>query len=287
MLAQTLGAGKAQVKVASDLNVDKTDEQALDYGKDPVPLTQKKTTESLQGTGATAAGTSGTASNLPGYAANAAPRQRQQRLQEHDDRHHQRPRQDRHEDAKAPGAVTASTSRSSSTRTPSSPPRDLTALKQTLHDRGGRPAQAARRHLHAAAASPSPRPPAAAPTGGPIPAGCSGILKGIGLGLGALLFLFFITRHLRKRERGRWPTSRRGSRARAARLPALAMPGGHGRRRPADGGHAQHRQRRPPAPAAGLDHRVRAREGRGAPAPVDHRGRSVVTTAIVRSDGRS
>jgi flagellar M-ring protein FliF len=42
----------------------------------------------------------------------------------------------------------------------------------------------------------------AAPKSGPIPAAFSGILKGVGIGLGALLFLFFVTRHLRKRERG-------------------------------------------------------------------------------------
>jgi flagellar M-ring protein FliF len=43
---------------------------------------------------------------------------------------------------------------------------------------------------------------ATAPKSGPIPAAFSGILKGVGIGLGALLFLFFVTRHLRKRERG-------------------------------------------------------------------------------------
>jgi len=73
MLVSALGAGKAQVQVHSDLNVDKVDQQKLAYGKTGVPLAEKKSTESLKGTGAAAAasGTSGTASNLPGYAANA------------------------------------------------------------------------------------------------------------------------------------------------------------------------------------------------------------------------
>ncbi|MDX6715817.1 MAG: flagellar M-ring protein FliF, partial [Baekduia sp.] len=68
MLVQTLGPGKAQVQVHSDLNVDKVDEQKLAYGKVGVPLTEKKSVESLKGTGAVSGGTSGTASNLPSYA---------------------------------------------------------------------------------------------------------------------------------------------------------------------------------------------------------------------------
>jgi len=44
--------------------------------------------------------------------------------------------------------------------------------------------------------------PAAAPTAaaGPIPAGIAGYLKGAAIGLGALAFIFFVTRFLRRRE---------------------------------------------------------------------------------------
>src|SRR3954454_16390831 len=72
LLTQTLGPGKAQVQVHSDLNVDKSEAEQLTYGKKGVPLTEDKTVESLKGTGAGSAGAAGTASNLPGYAANAA-----------------------------------------------------------------------------------------------------------------------------------------------------------------------------------------------------------------------
>jgi flagellar M-ring protein FliF len=46
----------------------------------------------------------------------------------------------------------------------------------------------------------APLPKPAAATGLPIPPAFAGILKGAGAGLAALLFLFFVTRHLRRRE---------------------------------------------------------------------------------------
>jgi len=46
----------------------------------------------------------------------------------------------------------------------------------------------------------TPLPKAAAATGLPIPPAFAGILKGAGAGLAALIFLFFVTRHLRRRE---------------------------------------------------------------------------------------
>ena len=42
MLAQTLGAGKAQVLVYANMNVDQTTKESLEYGKAGVPLQQSK-----------------------------------------------------------------------------------------------------------------------------------------------------------------------------------------------------------------------------------------------------
>jgi flagellar M-ring protein FliF len=67
MLAQTLGAGKAQVQVNADLNADQATSDSLVYANKGVPLTQQTQTESLTGGGATS-GTAGTAGNIPGYA---------------------------------------------------------------------------------------------------------------------------------------------------------------------------------------------------------------------------
>ncbi len=67
MLAQTLGAGKAQVMINADVNANQATSDTLTYAKKGVPLTQQSTTESLKGGGATTAGTAGAASNIPAY----------------------------------------------------------------------------------------------------------------------------------------------------------------------------------------------------------------------------
>ena len=69
MLAQTLGAGKAQVVVNADVDANQATSQSLVYAKKGVPLTQQKTTEALKGAGAANAGGSGTSANIPAYSA--------------------------------------------------------------------------------------------------------------------------------------------------------------------------------------------------------------------------
>ncbi len=61
MLAQTLGPGKAQVLVYANMNVDQTTKESLEYGKAGTPLQQSKSVETLAGNGTTAGGTTGTA----------------------------------------------------------------------------------------------------------------------------------------------------------------------------------------------------------------------------------
>jgi flagellar M-ring protein FliF len=60
MLAQTLGAGKAQVVVNGDLNTNQATQQSLTYGKKGVPLTTQTQNETLTGGNPTAGGTTGT-----------------------------------------------------------------------------------------------------------------------------------------------------------------------------------------------------------------------------------
>ena len=69
MLAQTLGANKAYVQVNADVNANQVNSDALTYKGKPIPLTQTVNTESLNGGGATAGGAAGTAANIPGVAA--------------------------------------------------------------------------------------------------------------------------------------------------------------------------------------------------------------------------
>ncbi|HMJ37903.1 MAG TPA: flagellar basal-body MS-ring/collar protein FliF [Baekduia sp.] len=201
MLVQTLGAGKAQVQVHSDLNVDKVDEQQLTYGKTGVPLTEKKTVESLKGTGATAAGTSGSASNLPGYAANGGSGS--------GNNDYKNTTTDRNlgvdktvtKTTKAAGAVNRMDVAVILDKSVQLKGGQLAALKASIASAAGLQIQARKDTLAVTTGLAFATVPTAAAKGGPIPAAFAGILKGVGIGLGALLFLFFVTRHLRRRER--------------------------------------------------------------------------------------
>jgi len=68
LLAQTLGPGKAQVVVNADVNANRATSDTLVYGKKGVPLTQQTQNETLTGGNKTAGGTAGT---IPAYAATA------------------------------------------------------------------------------------------------------------------------------------------------------------------------------------------------------------------------
>jgi flagellar M-ring protein FliF len=67
MLAQTLGAGKAQVIVNGTVDANQATSDTLIYAKKGVPLTQQTTTEALRGGSGAAAGVAGAASNIPAY----------------------------------------------------------------------------------------------------------------------------------------------------------------------------------------------------------------------------
>ncbi len=66
LLTQTLGAGKAQVVVNANVNANQATSDTLTYGKKGVPLTQQTATETLTGGSPTASGITGT---IPAYAA--------------------------------------------------------------------------------------------------------------------------------------------------------------------------------------------------------------------------
>jgi flagellar M-ring protein FliF len=70
MLGQTVGAGKAQVQVYANLNVNQTTQEQLTYGKGGTPLQQNKDLETLAGSGGSA-GAAGTAA-IPNYARGAS-----------------------------------------------------------------------------------------------------------------------------------------------------------------------------------------------------------------------
>jgi len=67
MLGQTIGAGKAQVQVYANLNVNQTTQEKLAYGKQGVPLQESKNIETLKGSGSGGGGAAATAA-VPAYA---------------------------------------------------------------------------------------------------------------------------------------------------------------------------------------------------------------------------
>lgn len=202
MLDRTLGVNKAQVVVHSDLNVDQTDLQKLQYDtKNVVAAESKKTDESLKGTGSTSGGASGTAGNLPSYAANGG-------ASGSGNNNYKNKTEDTTnaigktitKTTVAPGTVNKMDMSLMLDKSVRLTPTQLTQLKASVSSAAG--LNTTRGDTLAVTQGLSFTPQAAAPKAGPIPAAFSGILKGVGIGLGALMFLFFVTRHLRKRERG-------------------------------------------------------------------------------------
>jgi flagellar M-ring protein FliF len=70
MLTQTLGPGKAEVQVNADLDANQATQDSLVYGKKGVPLQQQTQKEALTGGGGTG-GVAGAAGNIPAAAATA------------------------------------------------------------------------------------------------------------------------------------------------------------------------------------------------------------------------
>jgi flagellar M-ring protein FliF len=204
MLDRTLGTNKAQVVVHSDLDVDKVDEQALTYGKkSAVPLTEKTTTETLKGSGSVSGGAAGSTSNLPSYAASGsstAPGANNYKNTTVDNTN----ALDKviTKTTKAPGAVNKLDVAVLLDKSVKLTNAQLTSLKASISSAAGLDTTTRKDTLAVTQDLSFAKPTVTPAKSGPIPAAFSGILKGVGIGLGALMFLFFVTRHLRKRERG-------------------------------------------------------------------------------------
>jgi flagellar M-ring protein FliF len=188
MLGQTLGAGKAQVLVYANMNVNKTTKESLEYGKAGTPTQQSKDIETLTGTGTGAGGVTGTA-NLTTAAAGAGGKSNFK---------HETTTSSLGVDKTvthstiAPGVVESQ--HVSVLLDKSVPASALPAIREAVTNAAG--IQAKRGDTISIGQVAFAKATSAAAASSPL-----SMAKYVLLGLGAIVFLFFTTRSLRKREK--------------------------------------------------------------------------------------
>ncbi len=190
MLAQTLGPNKAQVQVYADMNVNHTTEEKLTYGKKGVPLQQSKDLETLTGSGSGGGAATGTA-NIPAYAQTGAGGKSNYKHEitntslgvEKTVTH----------STVAPGEI--NNQHVSVLLDKSVPATSVPAIKEAISNAAGLQPKRGDTVAVAQMAFAKSATPAAGAAGGII-----GYAKYAVIGLASLLFLFFTTRALRKRE---------------------------------------------------------------------------------------
>jgi flagellar M-ring protein FliF len=195
LITQTLGAGKGRVQVKADLNVDKTTREELKVTGKPVPEEQVEETERLQGGGSGAGGPAGTGANIPEYSQpTGGGGQNSNYNRQSTTRKNIVPKRIEKTEV-APGAVNKL--QVALIVDKGVPAEDFAALQTAVKSASGFDAE--RGDVFEASQMTFAKPPAE-PKAGPVPVGMLGPIKWVGLGLGTLLFMFFMARGLRKRE---------------------------------------------------------------------------------------
>lgn len=194
LLTRTLGPGKGQVSVTADLNADKTKRDSVTYAKRGVPLKTQTETERLRGGGATTGGTAGTGSNIPTYSAGAAGGGANSNYQRETESTEFGVNKTVDSTEVAPGAVNKLSVALLVDK--SVPAADFAAIQDAVTSAAGIDAE--RGDTIQAAQVPFAK--VETPKAGPVPTTLLGPLKWVGIGLASLLFLFFMSRALRKRE---------------------------------------------------------------------------------------
>jgi flagellar M-ring protein FliF len=194
MLVRTLGPGKGQVSVTADLNADKTSLEKLTYAKKGVPLKTQKETEKLTGAGSTTGGPAGTGANIPTYSTgSAASGSNSKYARTSGTTDWGVNKQVAHTDV-APGAINKLNVALLVDKSVS--PADFAAVQKAVTSAAGIDAKRG----DALQAAQVPFAKVAAAKTGPVPTSLLGPLKWVGIGFASLLFLFFMSRSLRKRE---------------------------------------------------------------------------------------
>jgi flagellar M-ring protein FliF len=197
LIARTVGSDKAQVQVHADLNVDQATQEKLQYAKKGTPLHQVKETESLKGSGGTSGGTAGAAANLPTYAQNATSGSGNSNYKRTTGTTDFGVDKTVTRTKIAPGAINKLDVALMVDK--SVPAAQATALKNAVSAAAGINAKRGDTITQSTVVFAKPKA-APGPAGLPVPPAFVTPLKYAGIGLASILFLFFVTRALRRRE---------------------------------------------------------------------------------------
>src|SRR3954452_10907470 len=193
LLIQTLGPGKGQVQVRADVNANKQNEDAVTYANKGVALTDHKEQEQLTGGGAGGGGGgAGASGNIPSYAQGAAGGGNSKYQHKVQDDTFGVSKKVTHTQV-ASGAVNKQSI--AVVLDKSVPPADVNALKQAIQGAAGVDVKRGDTLSVTQVAFAKPKVPAA-----PMVTNILSYLKFVGLGFAMLIFLFFMKRHLKRRE---------------------------------------------------------------------------------------
>jgi flagellar M-ring protein FliF len=202
LIAGTVGTDKAQVQVHADLNVDQSTQEKLQYAKKGTPLHSTKETETLKGSGAKAGGTAGAAANLPTYAQNATSSGGNSDYKRTTGTTDYGVDKTVTRTKVAPGAVNKLDVALLVDK--SVPAAQAAALKSAVSAAAGINAKRGDTITQSTVVFAKPKA-APGPAGLPVPPAFVAPLKYAGIGLASILFLFFATRALRRREQEALP----------------------------------------------------------------------------------
>jgi flagellar M-ring protein FliF len=194
LLVQTLGPAKGQVQVSADVNADQTTRDTLAYNKKGTALKTHDEKETLAGAGGGAGGASGAAGNIPQYAAGAAGGGANSNYKHATKDTDWGVGKTVERTKVAPGAINRQNI--AIVLDKSVPPADVTALQKTLATAAG--IDTRRGDTISVSQVAFAKPVAPAKPG--ATQNVVGMAKWFLLGLAMLLFLFFVTRHLRRHE---------------------------------------------------------------------------------------
>jgi flagellar M-ring protein FliF len=197
LIARTVGSDKAQVQVHADLDVDKATEEQLTYAKKGTPLQSNVETESLKGTGGGGGGRAGSTGNVPSYAQNAASAGGNSNYTRKTDKTTYAVNKKVSRRTVAPGKVNKLDVALLVDK--SVPAAQATALKDAVAAAAGIDPKRGDTITQSTIAFTKPKA-APGPAGLPVPPAFVAPLKYAGIGLASILFLFFVTRALRRRE---------------------------------------------------------------------------------------